>query len=130
MHTDNFIPFLKVGLNIKKMREFRNYTQEYMAEALKISQAAYSKIEKENADLGLRRLYEIANILNVKISDIIDFNEKIIFNFSENQGNSSNGFVINNSSEISVKELYERLLESKEQQIIELKEIISFLKNQ
>ncbi|MDR3694839.1 helix-turn-helix transcriptional regulator [Mucilaginibacter sp.] len=31
--------------NIRKIREFRNYTQDYLAAKLQISQNAYSKIE-------------------------------------------------------------------------------------
>jgi transcriptional regulator with XRE-family HTH domain len=118
----------KVGSNIKKLRELRNYTQEYMAEALKITQAGYSKIEKDGTDITFKKLVQIAEILEVKLADILEFDEKLVFNFSENQGNSSNGLVINN--ETQTKELYERLLETKDQQILELKEVIVLLKTQ
>lgn len=35
-----------IGYKIKSIRELKNLTQEYMAEKLDISQAAYSKLEK------------------------------------------------------------------------------------
>lgn len=35
-----------IGNKIKNIRELKNFTQEYMAEKLDISQAAYSKLEK------------------------------------------------------------------------------------
>ncbi|MFN3918468.1 MAG: helix-turn-helix domain-containing protein [Flavobacteriales bacterium] len=35
-----------IGLNIRKRRELRGYTQEYMADNLGISQSAYVQIEK------------------------------------------------------------------------------------
>ncbi|WP_163027667.1 helix-turn-helix domain-containing protein, partial [Pseudomonas viridiflava] len=34
-----------VAGNIRKIREYRDYTQDYLAAKLKISQNAYSKIE-------------------------------------------------------------------------------------
>jgi DNA-binding transcriptional regulator YiaG len=35
---------MNAGLRIKKIREYRNFTQQYMADNLEISQNAYSKI--------------------------------------------------------------------------------------
>jgi len=57
--------------NIRKIREFRNYTQDYLAAKLKISQNAYSKIELGYSNITLNRLVEIAGILEIDLVDLI-----------------------------------------------------------
>ena len=60
-----------VAVNIRKIREHRNYTQEYLAMKLKISQNAYSKIELGYTKITLERLYQIAQILDVDLIELI-----------------------------------------------------------
>ncbi|WP_342646740.1 helix-turn-helix transcriptional regulator [Mucilaginibacter sp. CSA2-8R] len=60
-----------VAVNIRKIREFRNYTQEYLAIKLDISQNAYSKIELGYTKITLERLYQIAQILDVDLIELI-----------------------------------------------------------
>ena len=57
--------------NIRKIREYRNYTQDYLAAKLRISQNAYSKIELGYSNITLSRLIEIAAILEVSLIEII-----------------------------------------------------------
>jgi transcriptional regulator with XRE-family HTH domain len=54
-----------VGEKIRLQRLTKNFSQEYMAFMLDISQAAYSKIERGETVLTLPRVYEIAEILQV-----------------------------------------------------------------
>ena len=54
-----------IGNKIRIQRLIKNYSQEYMAFMLDISQPAYSKIERDETDLSLRRVYEIAEILEI-----------------------------------------------------------------
>ncbi len=53
----------QVAANIRKTREHRNYTQEYLAAKLRISQNAYSKIELGYTRITVERLLHIAEIL-------------------------------------------------------------------
>ena len=61
-----------VAANIRKIREYRNYTQEYLAAKLKISQNAYSKIELGYTKITIERLFRIADILEVNSIDILN----------------------------------------------------------
>jgi transcriptional regulator with XRE-family HTH domain len=61
----------KVAANIRKIREVRNYTQEYLAAKLNISQNAYSKIELGYTKMTVDRLFHIAEILETNAVDII-----------------------------------------------------------
>jgi transcriptional regulator with XRE-family HTH domain len=57
--------------NIRKIREFRNYTQDYLAAKLQISQNAYSKIELGYSSVTINRLIEITEILEIELADLI-----------------------------------------------------------
>ncbi|WP_345952979.1 helix-turn-helix transcriptional regulator [Mucilaginibacter sp. PAMB04168] len=54
-----------IGDRIRAARLEKNYTQFYMAFMLDISQASYSKIERNETKLTLPRIYEIAEILEI-----------------------------------------------------------------
>ncbi len=60
-----------VVFNIRRTRENRNYTQDYLAAKLGISQNAYSKIELGYSNITLSRLVEISEILEVDLVDLI-----------------------------------------------------------
>jgi transcriptional regulator with XRE-family HTH domain len=60
-----------VSANIKKARLFRNYSQDYLAYKLNISQNAYSKIELGYTKIKLERLVSIAGILQVELYNLI-----------------------------------------------------------
>ncbi|PWS32823.1 helix-turn-helix domain-containing protein [Pedobacter paludis] len=60
-----------VAGNIRKIREYRDYTQDYLAAKLKISQNAYSKIELGYSKLTIERLFQIASILEVEVTHLL-----------------------------------------------------------
>ena len=62
-----------VAGNIRKVREYRNYTQDYLAAKLEISQNAYSKIELGYSKITLDRLFHIAIILEVAVMELLEF---------------------------------------------------------
>ncbi|MFD0940014.1 helix-turn-helix domain-containing protein [Pedobacter boryungensis] len=64
-----------VAGNIRKVREFRNYTQDYLAAKLEISQNAYSKIELGYTKITLDRLFHIALILEVEVTQLLYFDQ-------------------------------------------------------
>lgn len=58
-------------INIRKIREYRNYSQQYVANKLSISQNAYSKIELFQSSITLNRLFQIAVILDVEVKHLL-----------------------------------------------------------
>jgi len=64
---------------IKSVRELKNFTQEYMAVELEISQPAYNKIESGKTALTYEKLEDIARILDVSLEDIIGFDSRTYF---------------------------------------------------
>jgi transcriptional regulator with XRE-family HTH domain len=61
-----------IAVNIRHTREQLNYTQEYLAAKLNISQNAYSKIELGYTKITVERLFQVAAILDVDIYSLID----------------------------------------------------------
>ena len=94
---------------IKSIRELKNYTREYMADQLGVTQAGYSKIEKGKTILSYVKLVEIARILEVSVEDIISFDsERYFSSINTVKGNSNNGSIlINSDNSAALKELYE-----------------------
>ena len=62
-----------LGQNIKKFRQAKGLTQNEMAELVDLSREYIADIERGLKNISLRKLYIIADILNVKCSDLIDF---------------------------------------------------------
>lgn len=108
-----------VNTKIKTRREQLNYSQEYVADRIGISQPAYVKIEKGNTKLDFERLLKIAAILEIDINTLLDNN--YIIDPLENNKNYSNKGLVENLFEENQKSK-ELLLESLLQQISDLKE--------
>lgn len=62
-----------IGDKIKSIRELKNYTQEYIADQLGITQAGYSKIGKGKTSVSLEKLQQLSVILELSLEDIIHF---------------------------------------------------------
>lgn len=60
--------------NIKRIRELKDLTREYVAAELNMSTSGYGKIERGEVDLTLTKLIQIANVLEVSIEFIFKFN--------------------------------------------------------
>ena len=69
-----------IGTKIRKIRELKNFTQEYMAQKLGIAQNSYSRYENPDTDVKPDLLKQIAEILEVTPEQIQEFDEKAIFN--------------------------------------------------
>jgi transcriptional regulator with XRE-family HTH domain len=59
------------GTVIKQFREFRNYSQDYVAKKMGISQNAYSKIENNITQLTVTHVKQLSTILDVPVVDLL-----------------------------------------------------------
>lgn len=111
-----------IGFNIRKIREQKGFSQDYMATELSISQASYARIENEATKLTIDRLSKIAEILQTDITDFFNASKLTIQNQTNNEGAYGNGYIQN--LHIESKEIYEKLLQSKDEQIKLLQELL------
>jgi transcriptional regulator with XRE-family HTH domain len=86
---------MKIGNKIKKIRELKNYTQEYMAQSLNISLNGYGRLERDEVEITVNRLEDIAKILEMDLLQVLGFDEKQIFNISYNHNNHAVGIIQN-----------------------------------
>jgi len=59
---------------IRKIRTQMGISQEYIANKLEISQTAYSKIENQQTKIKFDTIFNISQILNVPLIELIDSN--------------------------------------------------------
>jgi len=58
---------------IRRIREAKDYKQEFMAAKLNISQRAYSSIENGQTQLTVERLFEIIKILDTSLPEVFEY---------------------------------------------------------
>jgi transcriptional regulator with XRE-family HTH domain len=103
---------------LEKIRELKGYSQEYMADKLKVSQATYIKLEKDDKFVNFEKLAEISAIFEIDPLKLINFDEQVVFN---NYNSTQAGF--NNYIQLP-----EKLIEQYEARIKQLEEEVVFLR--
>lgn len=117
----------KILKKISHLRNSKGLTYENMADELKLTTAAYRKIEIGETKLSVERLFNISNILETPINEFLETE-----NISQNQNNYHNENVyqqkIDNFYQEN-KEITEQLINSKDQLIEILQKEIEYLKS-
>ena len=90
---------MNIGNNIKQIRELKNFSQEYMAGEIDVSQSTYARIENGTAVPKIDRLQRIAEVLEVDLSTLLSSTNIFHFNFSKTANQSG---YINNQSNNSI----------------------------
>jgi transcriptional regulator with XRE-family HTH domain len=122
---------LKIGNKIKKLRELKNFTQEYMAQNLNLSPNGYGKIERDEVDITMGRLEAIAKIFEMDMFQVMSFDEKQIFNITNSQNSYAYGFV--QSLQTSSHEMCQTLINQLQDEVkylrVQNQELMILLKN-
>lgn len=111
----------KIGTNLKKMRELKSLSRQYVADNVGLSLKTYSSIENDIVSPDVKTLEKLAETFNVSLVKFFDFDDKIILN---NYGKHVDQFYVNQyGMDKAEKELYEKNIAS-------LKEENDYLKEQ
>jgi transcriptional regulator with XRE-family HTH domain len=110
----------KVITNIKTIRETKNYSEEYMADKMGISQSTYNRKENGDGDFTLTELIKMADVLEVSVSKIIDMDLAKVINQYHNQDQAA-GYIIENQTIMS-DEGYKAALAQYEKEVEYLKQ--------
>jgi len=116
-----------IGTKIRKAREEKGITQEVMASELSITQSNYGRLEKNDNRLTAPKLLKIAQILNVSVSYL--FNEQTSKVINQQHNDAPSAYNVENLYQDN-KEIYDKLISSNKDQIMNLKEEIQFLRGQ
>jgi transcriptional regulator with XRE-family HTH domain len=115
----------KIENLIKKITSVRlkkGFTYENMASELDITSAAYRKIETGETKLTVERLFRLSEIFEVSLLELLEIDKEL---FHQTNSESATGYqqkVANFYQEN--KEIYEKLLQTKDEQIELLKKMI------
>jgi len=88
------------GKNIRKIRRERDFTQEYMAFEMGISQKAYSDLENSKVKVNLDILTKVSAILDIKPSDICSISDQCGGGHYEAKYNELRDFMKKNNIEL------------------------------
>lgn len=112
VHSFNILYMRHIGYNIKKVREERNLTQDYVASELKISTLAYGNIERGKSLPNTKRLKEIADILDVKPEEFFAESDgiNVLAPVNNIQNGDNNTFGVSEEVLQNTNKLLERLL--------------------
>ena len=71
---DTFV-IMNIAENIKKIREEKGLLQKQVATHINVSKSTYSKIEKSLRDVTVIELHKIAELFNITVDQIINYDD-------------------------------------------------------
>ncbi|MCG7656991.1 helix-turn-helix domain-containing protein [Wielerella bovis] len=119
---------------IRTMREFKQLTQEEMAEKLAITAGGYAKIERGESSINLTRLEQIAQILNINVSELLKNDTGFVIQLGGDNNHQTSFYATSSDliSEIEKLQLIiqhkDELLAQKDRELAAKDEIIALLR--
>ncbi len=121
---------------IRFLRQAKGWTQEEVADKLKMSQNGYGSIERGETDVNLSRLEQIADLFGIKLSELLGLDEKAVFNQSGTKNKNTQNYHATGSQSLDYLQLKsecekQQLLNgTKDREIELLKEVIALMKKE
>ncbi|MDM8558161.1 helix-turn-helix transcriptional regulator [Candidatus Parabeggiatoa sp. HSG14] len=134
--------FMELPQKLKLIRSVKNWTQEEVAEKLGISIHAYAKIERGETDVNFSRLQQIAEVMEIGLSQLFGLDEKNVFNLAGNYNTQGDNWYVNSPSNEQIEckhelekanlriEEREKEIDYLKQQVSDLRKIIDLLKKE
>jgi transcriptional regulator with XRE-family HTH domain len=121
---------MKIGDKIRRIRDIKGLKQEDVAELLKITPQAYSKVERNETKLDTERLEEIAKIFKMSVEEIQQFDLRNLF--LNNLHECKDSLTINNINNFYTNDqaMFENILAQQKEMIEMLKDELQFLRSQ
>jgi transcriptional regulator with XRE-family HTH domain len=114
---------MTLGEKLKKARINKNFTQEYLAEVLNISQKTYSNFENDKSKPDFHQVENIANVLEVNVLDFLS-GDSITVNQNNNEIAVAQNYAPITASEKLIEQ-YEQRLKDKDGEIEFLKQLLN-----
>ncbi len=115
---------MSINEKIRLIRESKGLTQEEVADKLQMSGNGYGDIERGETDIKMSRLFQLAELFEMKPSDFFEPSDKTNVNVRVKQHRSS--FYMNSQNET---ETLKFMLEQKDKEIELLKKIIDLMES-
>jgi transcriptional regulator with XRE-family HTH domain len=105
--------------NIRKCRNNKNFTQDYMASQLNVSREWYGKLENGQSDITMKQLEKIAEVLDTTIEEFWASNSVRHFTNNEKWKYYEADGQVN-----ELKKLYVQIIADKDKEISFLRELL------
>jgi len=110
-----------------KARNRRGYSQEYMAGILNMDVSNYSRRESGQIKISAEQWQTLAQKLNVPLEDIYEADENLIFIFNDHS--TGGNIVTHYSLPQDIIDMYKKHIDTLEQEIYYLKELLQKAEN-
>jgi len=117
----------ELSTRLKILREVHDFTQEYVAGVLNISQNSYCLIEKGETKITIDRLVQLAHLYKMDIVDLLKFNEQTYISNINNSSVNSESVNISSAINDQEREMYKQMIESQRNEISRLHNLIEKL---
>ncbi len=121
---------MEINEKIRFIRELKGWSQKEMADKLNMSINGYANIERGETNIQYSRLEQISQILDLKLSELTDLDDKNFQIFLACEGSQGSNISINSSDgqlqhklEIAQQEIFYL-----KKEVTNLKEIIELMK--
>ncbi len=128
---------MKTHEKLRAIRVLNDWSQDEMAEKLGYSVNGYAKIEQGKTQIKADKLAQIAEILGMDFQQLLDLNEKNVFNTIEHFSSQYGNIYLTETQCAHELEKSQLLLKERDkeinglnEQIAQLKEIITLMKKQ
>ena len=125
---------MSVNEKIRLIREAKGLTQEQVAEKLGICVNSYGDIERGDSDIKVSRLEKIAEVFEIRLSELFELNEKAGINIAYKKNKDCNWYLNSSAVELEkqqlINELKDKELAMKDRENDNLREIIALLKRE
>lgn len=113
---------MPAGEKVRKLRDLRGWSEEWMAQQLGMSQRQYSRYETGEAELKISLLDAISKLFGITTIDLLSFDERVFFSNCE-QAHAFGSNNTYNASSLKEREQYEA-------RIRHLEDEVAFLRSQ
>jgi len=113
---------MTLGEKLKKARINKNFSQEYLAEVLNVSQKTYSNFENDKSKPDFHQVENIAKTLDVSVLDFLS-GDSITVNQTNNEIAVAQNYAPIIASEKLIEQ-YEQRLKDKDAEIAFLKQLL------
>ncbi|SHM87761.1 Helix-turn-helix domain-containing protein [Chryseobacterium carnipullorum] len=117
-----------IGKRIRNFREAKGFSQEELAERLKISRSAYQRLENGETNSWINHIESICTSLEVNLDDILKPEEGFVQVNNNNESSNDNGSGVIQNQTINYN-LSDKLIEQYEERLKQKDEEIKFLKS-
>ena len=120
----------RIGQKIRRIREYRDLSQDSVAMEMGMSPSGYSRIERDEVSVTVDKLARLADILKVSLIDLVSPEESIVFNNYGTAKDQSFSTITGSVDTEKIEQLYKEQIQLLQQEVNYLREIVNSLTKQ